>query len=226
MEGRIKKNELGLDHLEIESYHSLATNYYKSIGFDDRNIINILEKNLNLKPDKAFIKYDIIILDEAQDMSILFYKLIHKFLNDINFNGVLIVLGDKNQGIYEYRGADTRFLTCSHRLYNGYSFKELKFSQSFRLPDQVGRFINECVLGYEKIKTNKDGYPVRYIIGDPYQYHLWNDLYRVIIHSVTELRYKYDDIFVLAPSVSSPGAPIKQFENFFSSEKNSYIYSS
>lgn len=219
MEGRIKKDKLGLDNLEIESYHSLATNYYSAIGFDDRNIINLLKKNLNLKPDKAFIKYDIIILDEAQDMSILFYKLVHKFIRDINFKGVIVVLGDVNQGIYEYRGADTRFLTCSHRLYKDFSFKELTFSRSFRLSNQVSQFINEAVLGYEKIKTDKDEYPVRYIIGDPYTYHIWQDLYQIIIHSVTEMGYKYDDIFVLAPSVSSPGSPIKQFENFLARKR-------
>lgn len=219
MEGRIKKDKLGLDNLEIESYHSLATNYYSAIGFDDRNIINLLKKNLNLKPDKAFIKYDIIILDEAQDMSILFYKLVHKFIRDINFKGVIVVLGDVNQGIYEYRGADIRFLTCSHRLYKDFSFKELTFSRSFRLSNQVSQFINEAVLGYEKIKTDKDEYPVRYMIGDPYTYHIWQDLYQIIIHSVTEMGYKYDDIFVLAPSVSSPGSPIKQFENFLARKR-------
>ena len=61
LEGRIKKTNLGLDNLEIESYHSLAITYYPQIGFDDRNIINIMENNLNLKPDKAFTLYDIII---------------------------------------------------------------------------------------------------------------------------------------------------------------------
>ena len=214
LEGRIKKTKLGLDHLEIESYHSLAITYYPQIGFDDRNIINLLDKDLNLRTGKEITSFDIIILDEAQDMSPLFYKLVSKFIRDIGFKGVLIVMGDKDQAIYEYRGADTRFLTCADRIYNDFAFRELKFSQSFRLPNQVSQFINEAVLGYEKIKTDKDGYPVRYMIGDPYLYYLWQDLYKIIIHSVTELGYKYDDIFVLAPSVSSSGAPIKKFENY------------
>ena len=71
MEGREKKKNLGLDNLEIESYHVSLTTYYQSIGFDDRNIHNILRNNLNLRPDKAFTNFDIIVLDEAQDMSIL-----------------------------------------------------------------------------------------------------------------------------------------------------------
>lgn len=227
MEGREKKKNLGLDNLEIESYHSLATTYYQSIGFDDRNIHNILRNNLNLRPDKAFTNFDIIVLDEAQDMSILFYKLIHKFMKDIDFvpgeRGVLFVFGDEDQGIYEYRGSDTRFLTCSDRIYGNVPFKEIQFSQSYRLTNQVSQFINECVLGYEKIRTDKDGYPVRYIIGDPYSYHLWQDLYRVIVHCVTTLEYKYDDIFVLAPSVSGANTPIKQFENLLA-RKNIPIY--
>ena len=58
-------------------------------------------------------KYDIIILDETQDMTDLHYKFIQKFIKDMGSIPTFLIIGDDKQSVFKFKGADSRFLTLS-----------------------------------------------------------------------------------------------------------------
>jgi hypothetical protein len=156
-------------------------------------------------------KYDIIVVDEAQDMTPLFYELLRKFLSDIDFpESGLIVMGDRYQGIYDFKNADTRFLTLSDKLYSG-KFITLPLKESYRVTKNISIFVNNVMLGYERIQSNKESkYKVIYCKLNIFSIH-----FKMVnwIKEFISSGYKPDDIFVLAPTIKASDNPVKRLEN-------------
>nr|QBK89328.1 MAG: UvrD/REP helicase [Mimivirus LCMiAC02] len=224
METRRKVKKLNITNMEVHSYHSFCVKYYKRNCYTDHGIIHILKNNtkrLNI------YKYDMIILDEAQDITPIYYKLICKIHKDNNnYDCKLCIVGDKFQSIYAFNKADARFITYASKLfnYNNISFKETKLSTSFRVTNEMAEFINKCMLKTNRIKANKKGAKVRYIIcnvfADKYNSnnrHTSNRPYEEIQYYIRK-GYKYSDIFVVAPSVKSSKTPTRQLANRLSQE--------
>ena len=110
-------------------------------------------------------KLDILVLDEIQDMTPLFYKFINKFIKDQGAPIQLLILGDRDQNINrDFKGSDYRFLTMAPKVFPNFQFVRSDLSHSFRLTDNISSFINENLLGYDKIKTNKKGPTVKYLL--------------------------------------------------------------
>ena len=85
---------------------------------------------------------DIIFVDEAQDMDLLEMSLIRKWGTNA---GYLIVVGDPDQSIYTWRGADPQAFTSAASA----NPKNMVLAQSYRVPFQVHghavRWINNIV---------------------------------------------------------------------------------
>lgn len=227
IEVREKVEQSNLTNLEIHTYHSLAVRYYDERAHDD-NIINYIIKN-DVQPKSYIPKFDIIVIDETQDMTLLFYKLIHKFLDDHNSVIQMLVLGDKYQSIYQFKGADVRYLTLSSKLWNkSVNFVNKTLNTSYRLTNQMSSFINNVMLGEERIKTEKNGFPVTYLYGNIF--NLAKDtVFKYIYDCINTNTLQPDDIFILAPSIKKKDInkdsmnPIKLLENRLVS-KNIPIY--
>jgi hypothetical protein len=195
-----------LDNLEIHNYHSFATTYYDKDAHNDIGLEAIIDQNMEPKRPLPLIK--ILSLDEIQDMNELYYRFILKILRDSNNyqNIQILTLGDKGQGLYEFKGADTRFLTLSNNIFHfsrKYPFKTLNLSTSYRITKEIAAFINDGMLGYQRLHAIKNGPQVQYIRhSSPYQ------VYKIISFKLVELiksgQLNPDDIFILAPSVKSP----------------------
>ena len=205
-----------LDNLEIHNYHSFATTYYDKDAHNDIGLEAILDKNMEPKKPLPLIK--ILGLDEIQDMNELYYRFVLKILRDTNNyqNIQILTLGDKGQGLYEFKGADTRFLTLSNKIFHfsmKYPFKSLSLSTSYRITREIASFINDGMLGYQRLHAIKNGPLVNYIRhANPYQ------VYKIIGFKIVDLiksgQLKPDDIFILAPSVKSPKFEyVKYLEN-------------
>lgn len=213
IETREKVRKLSLNNIEVHSYHSFCVKYYSNECYTDYGIISILKENIN--PLKEF-KYDIIILDEAQDISPLLYELVCKINKDNKTNNKMCILGDPKQSIYEFNNADPRFIEKGNVLYkfNDLPFKNVNLSESFRVTKPMAKFLNECVLKEDRIRSNKEGPPVRYIVCNTFS----NRVAREIDYYLKE-GYEYSDIFVLAPSVKSLKSPVIQLGNRLSKKK-------
>jgi superfamily I DNA/RNA helicase len=83
-ETREKIQRLDLEDVEAHSYHAFCVRYYSSQCFVDKGIVDIIK--YNTEPKIAFW-FDAILLDEVQDMTSLYYKLVHKIIRDLRYHG-------------------------------------------------------------------------------------------------------------------------------------------
>ena len=209
LETRKRKTDLGLGNLSVDSYHSFCVGHYNRKCFKDSVIFKILEENT--KPLKKF-NYNIIVVDEAQDMNKIYYKLVNKIISDNGSEVKICIIGDKYQSIYQFNNADYRFITLAEKIFkpNELEWKELKLSTSFRITNQMAKFINNCVMGFNYINANKEGSKVRYIMTETFNYD------RPLAEVMYYLNdYVFDDIFILAPSVKKGknDSPIRVLAN-------------
>jgi hypothetical protein len=208
---RKKVKLLQLDNLLVHTYHSLAVGFYDYGAYTDEEIKKILKKNIHCKSNH---KFDVVLIDETQDMMTDYYLLIKKFIQDTNSNPQILIFGDKYQGIYEFKGANTKFLTLADKLWNK-NFYNKTLSTSFRMTNQTSWFVNNCMLGYERINTIKSGPLVDYYICNSYKIH--ETIGKQLINMIKNEGIKEEDIFILSPSVKSEN-PYKKLENYLVKE--------
>ena len=216
-ETREKAVKYSLDNLEVHTYHSFGYKYYDNGCSTDAGLIKVVEDNYVAKTTFA---YDIIILDETQDMTQLYFNLVCKISKENQIKDTqYCVVGDNQQCIFVFNKADSRFLTYANKnfLFNEKEWTFRKLSVSFRATEQIANFLNNCVLREERIHTRKSGPKVRYIIDDCFGNDRKNMPYNEVKHYLAK-GYKYDDFFILAPSVKSEQSPLRQLANKLSEE--------
>ena len=210
MEVRNKIKENKMNNCDVHSYHSLITTFYDNSGFDDEHISKIInnDKKINI----VISKYDIIIIDETQDMISLYLKVIKKFIKDTKSeNAIIILLGDPKQCIYGFKNASSQFLTLGKEIWNkNFVYKTLNIS--FRLTNQISWFVNNCVNTNANIKSIKDGPKVDYYITN--SFNAYKKIGLQIKKMINEEKYKPNDFFILVPSIRSNNSPYKKLENY------------
>lgn len=221
IETREKVDKLGITNTEVHSYHAMCVRYYSAEGAKDNGIINVTRKDM--KPKKP-INFDIITLDECQDMTKCYFDFVQKIVrdNEVDASHVQFCLfGDEKQNIFDFKGADERFLTHGHKIFTYAKantpstvreWKELTLSTSFRVTHQIANFINTYLLCYKRIQACKDGNKVRYLYINSYKQKY--EVYKEVMHYLS-CGFKYDDIFILAPSIKKKASysPIVNLEN-------------
>lgn len=187
-------------NIDIFTYHSFAYLYYSDEASTDIGIFKIIDNNLS--PIKSLPKIDIIVLDEIQDMMTLYYVFIYKVLFDLNNNVQLLILGDKYQGLYEFKGADTRFLTLANKLWgiSPYNFVKKTLTTSYRVTKQIADFVNKCMIGKNRINAVKEGPNVLYLKNDRLQ-EVSKIICRKILDFLSSGYANPEDIFILTPSL-------------------------
>ena len=86
----LKAAQLSLP-LQSHTFHSFCASHYDVGCKDDSQLYSIVRSDL--KPYQAF-EYDLVILDESQDMCFLYYTLLCKLVADNGFVPQFCVLGD------------------------------------------------------------------------------------------------------------------------------------
>ena len=211
-EVRKKVNRLCLSNMTIHTYHSLAVKYYNHIAYTDEEIKKILLTNIPINNlDNNIRSVDILFIDEVQDMNIDYYNLVKKFIKDTVSKPQIIILGDKYQGIYDFKGADIKFLTLADKIWD-LPFIKLDLSLSYRLTNQIGWFVNNIMLKHDRIKTDKNGPIVDYYIGNSYE--IYKKIGKQIRLLIKDENILASDIFILTPSVKSIESPYKKLENY------------
>ena len=209
-----KVRELGLQNITVHTYHSLAVAIYDAEAHVDKVMRLLVQQN---KPPSRIIDIDIMVLDEVQDMTFLYFRLIVKYIRDINKPVQMMVLGDYMQGLYEFKGADIRFLTKAEEIWGGFSllqnqtFEQRTLRTSYRITNQMADFVNEVMIGEERIQACREGEPVIYIR------RKIHDLERFVVCTIRDLIREHDakpsDFFILGGSVKGPNSPIRRIEN-------------
>ena len=113
---KIKIDDLQLENLSVQTFHSLCVKYYLLSAYTDTGIRYVICNNT--PPRLKIPPLDILVIDEAQDMTFLYYQFMVKYIRDSGFQNIqLLILGDYMQGLYEFKGADTRFLTHADKIW-------------------------------------------------------------------------------------------------------------
>jgi hypothetical protein len=192
----------------------LGVSFYLDTAHTDTGLRKILsEKRL---PKREIPKYDILVPDESQDMSFLYFHFLVKFACDMGTKFQLCVLGDYMQGLYEFKGADIRSLTLAdqiwqtHPLLQTQIFHKCTLKTSYRITNPMSEFVNNVMLGQDRLAACKPGDPVTYIR------HSRRNLEIVVVNQILALLVEGaspGDIFVLGASVKGVNSNIRKMEN-------------
>ena len=167
MEIKEKVESLGLKNIVVHTYHSLAVAKYSKNAFTDTGLRQILYQNMT--PISPIKSQDVIVLDEAQDMTFLYFQFVIKYCKDMGTTFQLLILGDYMQGLYEFKGADIRFLTMASKIWSNFErlntveFMKCTLKTSYRITRSMADFVNKVMLDENRIEACKDGRPVLYI---------------------------------------------------------------
>jgi hypothetical protein len=209
-----KTRELGLSNIEIHTYHSFSVKYYASDAHTDTGIRNIIGKDT--KPRQLLPEIDLLVIDESQDMTFLYFQLIVKMIRDSGKRVQLLILGDYMQGLYEFKGADIRFLTHADLfwkelpLLKNNTFQKCTLKMSYRITNQMAKFINRDMLGENRLNSCRDGCPVIYIRRPRHQ------IEQIVVYQIRRLLSEGEspsDFFVLGSSVKGVNSNIRRMEN-------------
>ena len=212
---RVKRSEI--KNMKVHTFHSLAVKYYLPTSFTDTGIRYILLKNL--PPMVSIPKFDVFILDEAQDMTLIYFQFMVKVARDAGSPLQLLILGDYMQGLYEFKGADIRFLTLADTIWANFpflrtqEFERCTMKMSYRITRPMCDFVNQVMLGKDRMEACKDGEPVTYIRNTR------QNMERTVAGEIIKLfeeGYQPSDIFVLGPSVKGVNSNVRQLENILS----------
>lgn len=215
-----KVRNLELPNLTIHTFHSLAVKYYLETAHTDTELRHILFQNIQPNNTTTLPKIDILVIDEAQDMSLLYYQFICKFIRDSNGEPQrpqqIMVLGDHQQSLYEFKGADARFLTMAHRIwsknppFDQNHFIQCTLQTSYRITTPMAKFVNETMLGTQRMVAVREGEPVLYIRNSRY------NIEKTVVYHIQELLRqgaKPSDIFILAGSIKGLNSHVRRLEN-------------
>jgi hypothetical protein len=210
-----KIKSMGIPNIEVHTYHSLAVKYFLKSAQTDSGIRQIVYTNI--PPILSVPKYDIVVLDETQDCTLLYYHFILYFVKTMNTSFQLLVLGDYLQKIYEFKGADSRFLTEAEDIWKGFpllqsqEFVRCTLHMSYRITNQMAKFVNNVMLGEPRLKACRDGPNVMYIRNNR------TNIEKVVIYNIKKLledgNAQPNDIFVLGASVKGINSNIRKIEN-------------
>jgi hypothetical protein len=210
-----KVQELQLHNIVVHTYHSLSVATYNSEAHVDK-VMRLLVQN-NVAPRIPLTPFDIVVLDEVQDMTFLYFRLVIKYIKDIGTLIQLMVLGDYMQGLYEFKGADIRFLTAASAIWSGFpllqtnEFIACQLKTSYRITNQMADFVNYVMLGEQRIQACRDGEPVFYIR------RRIHEIERIVVTTIRDLIANHGakpaDFFVLGGSVKGPNSHIRRIEN-------------
>ncbi|MEW5308012.1 MAG: hypothetical protein WDW38_000003 [Sanguina aurantia] len=199
---------MGITNVAVHTYHSAAFNIYgDSACAKDDGILKLLQQPAAQRTAwYRSSRFEVLVVDEAQDMTHLYFALARKLLCDVCAPDVrVVVLGDTRQAIYGFKKADARFLSLASQL-SAYaptsrSWKTHPLATSYRLPPRVANFVNAQLLeGQQVLKSasNADRPQgcVRYL-----RCNTFEDLPFAEIKSWLDSGLGPSDIFILAPSI-------------------------
>ena len=215
LETREKIEKYQLCNVEVHTFHSFCRKNYNSYCKSDTEIRDIFHDGFIFKKNNNKVVYDIIILDEVQDMSPLYYNLFCKLFKDNNNLQTKIgIFGDFRQSIFSFNKSDERYITLYDKLFynmNLFDWVERKLQTSFRITNQMSTFLNDCMFNQKIIFANKHSeYKPRYLFCNGFENKctcqnskIYNMIFLEFQKIIKELHYLPEDIFILAPSIKS-----------------------
>ncbi|KAI9647938.1 hypothetical protein NHQ30_004328 [Ciborinia camelliae] len=214
--------DLALNNVTVQNYHTLGVRYYTSECATDQGLKRVVEDDMPVIEGMELPEFSVLILDEQQDMTPILKRFVDKVIRDKGFVGPdhqpkageqlrMVLLGDRRQEIYGFNNADSRFLSMAGRpevfgYINHQSWVLADQTASNRITQPNVDFINQQLLKHPQGKLmravkirDESGQPYpkpRYVICDPDK-----DLVHEVLRLLKMPGIYPNDIIVLAPSV-------------------------
>ena len=207
-ETRKRVEDLGIENMEVHTYHSFAVRYGSKEAYKDEGLLRYVHR-----PDafRDAPSYPIMIMDEVQDMNPLYYTMALHLATRKTDGISLIFLGDPLQSIYGFNRADARFLLLAESIFPvPGSWRTASLTTTYRLTHSMARFVDTCCEGVPPIHAVRDGRPVEYMIMNSYKGDVLCE--KIRLH-VRQRGNGPEDIFVLAPSIKSARSPVRNLAN-------------
>lgn len=170
--------------VEIKTFHSYSFDLLGKIGnLDDaKDVVSraaYMIQNGEVEPNR--IAKTVLVIDEAQDMSEEEYALVNALMKS-NEEMRVIVVGDDDQNIFEFRGSDSRYMT---KLLKVSEARFIEMTENYRSSRHVVDFANVFVRGIGgRLKgdpiismNNKEGF-----VG--IRHHVSNIMYQPLIEDL------------------------------------------
>jgi len=137
---QVERNKLDAINKEINNYKST----YGLIDFTD-----MLDKFLKKGDIKD--KFDVVFVDEAQDLSLIQWAVINK-IEEENKGVDIWIAGDDDQAIFGWAGADVNSFI-------NWKAEEIPLEQSERVPSQIQQVALSIIERVEENRLNKNYHP-------------------------------------------------------------------
>jgi nucleoside-triphosphatase THEP1 len=227
-ETRDRSQRLGLANAEVSTVHAQGFNGYSRECSTDAGLKRVVEDDMPLieRPRTVQQPFDVIVIDEAQDMTPIMKRFLDKLCRDMaqppkskkrlkKHQFRVVILGDPLQQIYDFNNADKRFLELADDPHvfgylNSYPWYRMSMSASNRLTPLNARFVNKFAIipessGEKIFSANHEGMtniPPRYVVWDPSN-PVWivEEILKFIENGI-----KPDDIIILSPSMRASAA--------------------
>jgi hypothetical protein len=85
------------DNVSVHTFHAFVTRIYNVLCPDDSLLNTYVERRNNFERREIIPATDILIIDEAQDLTPLLYNLLLTICHDLNSSPQLVILGDRDQ---------------------------------------------------------------------------------------------------------------------------------
>ncbi|MDJ1647648.1 AAA family ATPase [Mycoplasma phocimorsus] len=204
-----KAKKMGiLNYVEIHTFHSFLSNLKKKIiNNDDLFRIHLKNSKLNKLIQNKLHKFETVIIDEAQDLTELYFRFIYKIITNSN-NVNYMFIGDKYQCINSYKGSNPNYFLEIDKIFTKIKWINLDLNISFRLPHTIWDFFRTTDLIYPKSgKSNFDninGYFEIILMNTSPDSIISPSLIEEIINDIKE--YGASEVFIFSPSHKEPNS--------------------
>lgn len=176
-ETKIRAVAARVKNLTVDNYHGFAFRHYSEECTNDHGLERVVVEDAPLRNSDR-VQFDILCLDEVQDMTPLLFRLVRKMIADTPSRKAplqYVVLGDTKQEIYSFNHADARFLAYADECFpTDRKWVRIDHRTSYRLTRTMAEFLNAAVLPPEervRVPTAEDDGPKpRYLVTDTMSY--------------------------------------------------------
>lgn len=197
-----------IDNIEVRTIHEKAGHVFGMIIDEDRKLYD----RVNEEKEWDFVPYyDVLMIDEAQDLTPTYYKFIQLLYNE---NVQLVIVGDERQAIHGWHESSSDYLTYADKMFdNSKEWVNLILTTSYRLTIETAKFVNNQLFNKNVIQGNGHGPKPDYYIHD-YDKESRNIGYKASIHTIIkavndalEEGFSHDEIFFLNPHMKIRNNP-------------------
>jgi hypothetical protein len=192
---RDEMSKLGIKNVHIHTFHSCGYRNYSQECSRDSGIRAVVSGDI---PNNGEIDelYNMIIVDEVQDMNELYYLFTKKIIADLcEPDARIMILGDYMQGIYSFNGANTDYILNPAKYFGG-QWMKCSLNVTFRLTSGMVDFVNAVNdsfgTGYRRLVAVKPAGRPKYYVCET------NFIYKKVTEYL-KVRPPHE-ILILAPS--------------------------